>query len=462
MPDSGLGSKAMKALKTALYGLAIAGLAVSAGCSNETGSFSSGGGGGSIGGGGAGGGGGGGAGGGGGGPPTVTTEPDLAYQLDNQSATLWDLRISGSASNIVFVADEDPFGTNPTGNEQIFAVDLSSGDITQLTSDPRDSFTAFLEFEITDNGSEVVFLSREDIVAGSNPGNVRQIFVAQTDGTGTEQVSNFAIGFVTDVDISGDGNLIVFQSTDDLVVGSNPGNVNQIFSITRAGVIEQITTGIPDPLEFDLSDDGSRIVYASAANPFGTNADFSREIFVINTDGTGHAQITDQPNGPAGMDGSFNPKISDDGDRIAFVSTDDHAGGNADLNYEVFGIQADGTGIVQITDSGMNDSGVDQSDAPNDISISGNGVYVAFGSDADLTGENTAGGHTIFWATFDGTTIGQILKDGRIPDTIDNFSGDTVHIINDGAGFAFRSTTNFAFDSTGVGEKIFTHAREGT
>lgn len=450
----------MNGLKTVLMGLAIAALGATAGCS-DAGSFSNGTG--SVGGGGAGGGGGGGTGGGGtggGGGPTVTTEPRLAYQLANQSATLWDIRIAGTASNIVYVTDEDPFGTNPTGNEQIFNVDISTGDIRQLTFDPRDTFTAFLEFEITNDGSEVVFISREDIT-GSNPGNVRQIFVAQTDGSGTEQISNFALGLITDVDINGDGSLIVFQSTDDLV-GSNAGNVNQIYSITRAGVIEQVTTGTPDPLEFDLSDDGTRVVYASAADPFGTNADFSREIFVINTDGMNHAQITDQPNGAALNDGSFNPQISDDGDRIAFVSTDDHAGGNADLNFEVFGIQADGTGLVQITDSGMNDSGVDQGDEPNDLTISGNGNYVAFGSDADLTGENTAGGHTIFWATFDGTSMGQILKEGRIPATIDNFSGDNVHIITDGAGFAFRSTTNFSFDSSGVGEKIFTHAREGT
>ncbi len=449
----------MKALKTALYGLAVAGLALSAGCSNERGSFTSTGGGGSIGGGGAGGGGGG-AGGGGGGPPVTIVEPRLAYQLGDQSATLWDIRIAGTASNIVFVSDEDPFGTNGTGNEQIFSVDIGTGDITQLTFDPRDTFTAFLEFEITNNGSEVVFLSREDIT-GNNPGNVRQIFVAQTDGSGTEQISSFALGFITDVDISGDGNLIVFQSTDDLT-GDNAANANQIFAITRAGVITQLTMGLPQPLEFDLSDDGTRVVYASSADPFGTNDDFSREIFVINTDGTGHAQITDQPNGAALMDGSFNPRISDDGDRIAFVSTDDPLGGNADLNYEVFGIQADGTGLVQITDSGMNDSGVNQSDEPYDLTISGNGVYVAFGSDSDLTGENQFGGHTIYWATFDGGTIGQILKDGRIPDTLDNVSADNVHIINDGAGFAFRSTTNFSSDSSGVGEKIVTHAREGT
>ncbi len=445
----------MKVLKSVLFGLAVAGLVASAGCSQGRGSFGSGGSGSIGGGGGAGGGGG-----GGGGGPTVTVEPRLAYQLSDQSANLWDIRIAGTASRIVFVSDEDPFGTNPTANEQIFAVDLGTGDITQLTDDPNGTFTAFLDFEITDDGSEVVFTSREDITGG-NPGNVTQIFVAQTDGSGIEQVSNFTIGFISDLDISGTGSLIVFQSTDDLTT-DNPTNVNQIFSITRAGVITQVTMGLTDPLEFDLSDDGSRIVYASAADPLGTNPDFSREIFVINADGTGHAQITDAPNGAALNDGSFSPKISDDGDRIAFVSTDDLAGGNADLNYEVFGIQADGTGLVQITDSAANDSGVSQGDEPIDISISGNGAYVAFGSDHDLTGDNTAGGHTIFWATFDGGTIGQILKDGRIPATVSNFSGDNVHIINDGAGFAFRSTTNFSFDSSGVGEKIFTHAREGT
>ena len=211
------------------------------------------------------------------------------------------------------VSDEDPFGTNATGNEQIFSVDIGTGDVVQITFDPRDTFTAFFEFEITNDGSEVVFLSREDIT-GDNAGNVRQIFVAQTDGTGTEQVSMFALGFVTDVDISGDGNLIVFQSTDDLT-GDNAANANQIFSITRAGVITQLTMGLPDPLEFDLSDDGTRVVFASAADPLGTNPDFaSCSSSALPTALVSRRSLTSRHHAVL-VDGSFNPKISDDGDR---------------------------------------------------------------------------------------------------------------------------------------------------
>ena len=150
------------------------------------------------------------------------------------------------------------------------------------------------------------------------------------------------------------------------------------------------------------------------------------------------------------------PDISDNGSLVAFTSRADLvAGGNADGSYEVFVANSDGTAMLQITTSADN-SGTYTSGAPGALEIAGLGNYVVFGSDADHTGDNPSQTHTVFWATSDGATIGQPLRDGYVPPTIDSRAADNPHVVNDGAGILFDSAVNYSFDATGGEDKIFT------
>jgi len=78
------------------------------------------------------------------------------------------------------------------------------------------------------------------------------------------------------------------------------------------------------------SPDGSRIVYESAR---GDNF----EIYVMNDDGTGEANLTNHP----AYDGM--PSWSRDGLRIAFVS-------DRDGSMEIYVMNADGSGVTRLTD----------------------------------------------------------------------------------------------------------------
>ena len=111
--------------------------------------------------------------------------------------------------------------------------------------------------------------------------------------------------------------------------------------------------------------------------------------------------------------------------------------------------------MVQVTNSADN-SGTYTSGAPGALEIAGIGNYVVFGSDADHTGDNPSQAHTVFWATTDGLTIGQALRDGYVPPTIDSRDADNPHVVNDGAGMLFDSAVNYSFDATGNEDKIFT------
>jgi TolB protein len=88
-------------------------------------------------------------------------------------------------------------------------------------------------------------------------------------------------------------------------------------------------------LEADWSPDGSRIAFVSGDNQ-NTN------IYLINADGTGLQQLTDSPGYNEG------PVWSPDGTIIAFWS--DRSG-----NREIYAMRADGTGLLQLTDDPAQD-----------------------------------------------------------------------------------------------------------
>ena len=380
-------------------------------------------------------------------------EPRLTYQ-PAAGTRLFEMRISGVNLMVVFVSDEDPLGTNLNNEEQIFSYDLGQDVLRQLTFEPMASPNNFLSFDITDNGSHVVFVSTEDIVVGSNPGNNSNIFMAPTDGGAVTQVTSNTLGFVADPQIGasagGGGSVIVLYSESDLT-GDNAAGNREIFKINSDGTgLTQLTMNNAFPEELALSDDGTRIAYHSPLDPFGGNPDNSREIFVLDIDGLGHAQLT------GGLADSMNPDLTDNGSLTAFTSRADLiAGGNADGSYEVFVANTDGSAMLQITTS-ADDSGTYTSGAPGALEIAGLGNYVVFGSDADHTGDNPSQTHTVFWATADGASIGQALREGYVPPTIDSRAADNPHVVNDGAGMLFDSAVNYAFDATGAEDKIFT------
>jgi Tol biopolymer transport system component len=391
-------------------------------------------------------------------PPGGWIEPRLAYQ-PAAGTQLFNLRISGTNLMVVFVSNEDPFGTNLDNQNQIFSYDIGGSTLRQLTFEPMGSGIDFENFDITDNGSHVVFVTREDITGG-NPTNSFNIFMAATDGSSVTQVTDNTLGFVADPQIGGNGGgagfVIAFYSESDLLGnGDNAVGNRELFKIDSDGSgLAQLTMNNALPEELALSDDGMWITYHSPLDPFGANPDNSREIFVIDINGNGHAQLTD------GLADSMDPDISDDGALIAFTSRADLIpGGNADGSYEMFVANANGTGLVQITASADN-SGTFTSGAPGALEIAGFGNYLVFGSDADHTGDNPNQTHTVFWANTDGTQIGQPLREGYVPPDIDSRAADNPHIVNDGSGLLFDSSVNYSFDSTGGDDKIFTTVRE--
>lgn len=172
--------------------------------------------------------------------------------------------------------------------------------------------------------------------------------------------------------ISGDGRVIGFESTEDVAAAGGADHFRGI----RANI-----TG--DPATFfqlagsrliapAISQDGSRIAFASRDDLVGANSDGNSEIFLF--DGAKLLQITNTSPGSLAnrvTNGNFQPSISDDGRFIAFSSNRDLAGQNGDGNLEIFVYDTTASSFAQITNStGMVGA--------TDAKISGDGTAVAF------------------------------------------------------------------------------------
>ena len=437
-----------------LLAAALAGALMLSGCNQVTdGGFTGNnlpggppGGGGGGGGGTGGGGGGGGGGSGGGGSGGSFTEPRLAHRPDTGGG-VFNVNFSGNGEIVVFVGTENTLGSNPDNGEQIFATSIATGGLVQITAVPATPSIPFTDIDITGSGTEVVFTSNEDLT-GDNPTGRSNLFIASTGGSGITQVTrNMEVLGIRDPEVSGDGSRLAFASEADLL-GTNATNDNQIYIINRDGTgLTQLTFDSSFPQALAMSHNGLKIAFITGGDPLGTNGDFNRELFVIDTDGTNLTQLTDS----VGPLNTLEPQISDDGSRIVFRSDADPFGTNADGNIEAFTVNADGSALTQITES--------TSDAEQ-VDISGNGQYIVFTSASDLTGDNPNGDRTVFWADSSGTTIGQAIREGLVSPSILSRSASGPRLNDSGDVILFESPVNYSFDASGNDEKIFTTRRE--
>ncbi len=209
---------------------------------------------------------------------------------------------------------------------------------------------------ISQDGSTIVFTSNADLVTGLNPNHLDNIFIMNSDGSGLRQLTAATIPTTpvastsyyttsTPARVSADGKVVVFASYFDLT-GNNPPEY------------------IADP---DYPD------YAYYLPNY--------QLFIMNSDGTNLRQLTRGTGGHA-----IKPRISDNGRIIAFESTQDLiAGQNSDHTKEIFVINADGSGLTQITNGGTYPTGRNiRGDESRNVSISGDGTTIAFDSFNDL------------------------------------------------------------------------------
>lgn len=346
-------------------------------------------------------------------PAAKSVSPNGIVQITggfNANGQFGSFNVDGSL--IAFSTAADLIGLNSDHTSEVFLINHDGTGLRQFTSSDDSSFGPRLSAD----GTKIAFISRGDLVKGKNKDNSSELFVANVNGPGLTQLTRATNLNAEDPSISGNGSLIVFDANGNYT-GQNPDRSFELFVVNSDGTgLRQLTQG-SSARHFSaggrISRDGSRIAFLSTENLLGTNSDHSMELFIIRPDGTGLSQLTFF----ALPDFVDPPSISDDGSKVVFDSNANPLGTNQDLLSEVFSINTDGTGLTQITNSVDTDS--------FSPSIRGDGSEFVFVSNADFTGGNPNNAVQIFRANANGTGIVQLTSGGGVnfPFSL-AFSGD--------------------------------------
>jgi TolB protein len=212
--------------------------------------------------------------------------------------------------------DRIVYQSNATGDWNIYSSALDGSDVRQITSHPAADITPVC----SPDGNRLAFVSERE---GS-----RDVFVSALDGANPRRL--------TDDDAS---DIHPFWSSDGqrLLFSSNRGNADpNDFDIYKmdadGGEVERITSGPQIDTYASWSPDGQKIVTRRVV-------DGDNEICLLNADGTGAVNLT---NNPATYDGW--PVWSPDGKRIAFASGVPNGG-----THYIFSMAKDGSDKRQLS-----------------------------------------------------------------------------------------------------------------
>ena len=202
-----------------------------------------------------------------------------------------------------------------------------------------------------------------------------------------------------------DAGTTVLAAYNEDPFGTNAQRASQLFKWSAAGTATQLTASLEGVSSVSVSDDGQWLAFLSRADLVGQNHDESAELYVMRSDGSQLAQLTNDPAPNAGD--VLSAQIAGSANRVVFAANTNPVGGNPQHLIQLFAVNRDGTGLTQLTNLtesspiadppqiSVSDDGqrfVYTTTAFEGVAISGNGTRIAHVSgDAGLTSSNWDG-----------------------------------------------------------------------
>lgn len=278
----------------------------------------------------------------------ISNEPGGQFAGGNQTPGL-----SGDGSRIAF---QHYAVSGNTANYQTQSYDLTTNTLSTLT--PLGYF-------------EASAISHDGKTIAVSTGNLGlRLF-----DTTTQTFSGVLMPTPFDFTLSGDGKRIVYEGFSQSV---------RLYDVATGTTTIVSPPGSGFNQRPVLSADGKSLAFTSTFDPLGQNPDHNAEVFRYDIASQTLVQITHTSGADASSVG-----LSADGSRIVFSSAADLTGGNADGNMEVFVYDLLAGSFQQLTDTlgGIYSAGA---------VISEDGLTVAYVSNLNLNGANPSGATQVF------------------------------------------------------------------
>ncbi len=343
--------------------------------------------------------------------------------------TVFEPAVSADGSRVAFSTNFDGTGGNPENNFEIYLCDHQAHAMVQLTSTPN----GIGNFEplITPDGAVVVFRSKFDFTGQNADGSFELFQVTVDTGEFVQLTDTPSITTLADPAISGDGTHIAFRSNAN-PLGLNPEFNYEVFRVNRLTLeLDQLTTSTFGFLNEtpSLNHDGSRVIFRSRFNADGSNPNENMEVW-CHDDAVGIFAVTASEQ--SGQ--SEYPDADDAGTTVAFLSTNDFTGQNAESSREVFIVNTATGEFTQVTMPG-----IFTHLAPV---MSPMGDFVLFESQRDITGDNPDTNRELFrydLATKQLTQVTDTTGGSSVARLTPRAMVRYAEVSQDGLTFAYRS-----------------------
>lgn len=229
-------------------------------------------------------------------------------------------------------------------------VDPASGELLRALPPPDRDVELFCGWAWSPNGKRIAC----EGFGVDDPSSNGMYTIRASDGGGLRRVTSNADGWDTPGDYSPDGSRIVFERwVDDEAVG--------IF-VTELDGSGLVQISPPDLIADDAgfagswSPDGDRILFVARET-----IDHHKAIWVVNADGSSPRpfRIDEACGGPLSdpeAAGCYSPAWSPDGSQIVFTRSSPSASTGIGYLENIYIVNADGSGLVQVTDGDFDDN----------------------------------------------------------------------------------------------------------
>jgi Tol biopolymer transport system component len=312
---------------------------------------------------------------------------------------------SSTASNLV--------AGDTNAKADVFLHDLKQGSTVRVSvdSDGLQSNGNSLDSALSADGSVIVFTSGASNLYPLDGNDTWDVYRHDRISGATTLVSKTTGGTSGNGDsgspaISANGEVVVFCSdASDLI----PGDTNaqsDIFYTTQgkslktlmsASVAKSGAQGNAHSIDPDVSDDGSRIVFMSAADNFVSgDSNQTYDIFVHNTATAATSLVSASATGVHADDASFGPAISGDGSKVSFFSLAHNLVDNDATFFQTdVYVKTLASAAIEVASVGSNR--VQGSNDNQSSSLSANGTQIVFESgSSNLVSDDSNGFTDIF------------------------------------------------------------------